>query len=145
MRFLRELEKDSVIIDFELPTFEDLHKKLEEFISNYQGRKNVTIDLSEDDKNAVAKAAQGLTMSEAELALAKALVADNRLDRGDIKLIIEEKKQIIRKTGILTFEEPGDLKEVGGLENLKAWLSKRENIFQRRRGSMVYPRPRALC
>ncbi|MEI8373621.1 MAG: hypothetical protein WCJ35_12410 [Planctomycetota bacterium] len=44
------------------------------------------IDLIEDDIDALAKAAQGLTMAEAELAFAKALVADNRLDRNDVAM-----------------------------------------------------------
>ena len=139
-----ELEKDSVIIDFELPTFDDLRKKLVEFMSEYEGNKNVTIDLSEDDINKIARAAQGLTMSEAELALAKALVADKRLDRNDVALIIEEKKQIIRKTGILTFEEPGEMNQVGGLENLKAWLSKRKNIFSESARKYGIPEPKGV-
>lgn len=139
-----ELEKEAVIIDFELPTFNDLRAKLTDFISTYKGRKNVVIELAEDDIDALAKAAQGLTMAEAELAFAKALVADNRLDRNDIAQIIEEKKQIIRKTGILTFEEPGDMREVGGLENLKAWLGKRKDILTERARKYKIPEPKGV-
>jgi ATP-dependent 26S proteasome regulatory subunit len=139
-----ELEKDAVIIDYELPTFTALRAKLAEFVSTYKGRKNVVIDVSEDDIDALAKAAQGLTMAEAELAFAKALVADNRLDRSDVAQIIEEKKQIIRKTGILTFEEPGDMKDVGGLENLKSWLSKRKDILTERARKYKIPEPKGV-
>lgn len=139
-----ELEKEAVIIDFELPTFNDLKGKLTDFINTYKGRKNVVIELTEDDIDALAKAAQGLTMAEAELAFAKALVADNRLDRSDVAQIIEEKKQIIRKTGILTFEEPGDMRHVGGLENLKAWLSKRKDILSERARKYKIPEPKGV-
>jgi SpoVK/Ycf46/Vps4 family AAA+-type ATPase len=139
-----ELEKEAVIIDFELPTFNDLKAKLTDFINTYKGRKNVVIELTEDDIDALAKAAQGLTMAEAELAFAKALVADNRLDRSDVAQIIEEKKQIIRKTGILSFEEPGDMQHVGGLENLKAWLGKRKNILTERARKYKIPEPKGV-
>jgi SpoVK/Ycf46/Vps4 family AAA+-type ATPase len=139
-----ELEKDSVIIDFELPTFGHLKTKLTEFSNTYRGRKNVVIDLADEDIDALAKAAQGLTMAEAELAFAKALVADNRLDRSDVAQIIEEKKQIIRKTGILTFEEPGNMCDVGGLENLKAWLSKRKDILTERARKYNIPEPKGV-
>ncbi|MGA2030918.1 MAG: AAA family ATPase [Thermoguttaceae bacterium] len=139
-----ELEKEAVIIDFELPTFSDLKAKLTDFINTYKGRKNVVIELTEDDIDALAKAAQGLTMAEAELAFAKALVADNRLDRDDVAQIIEEKKQIIRKTGILTFEEAGEMSHVGGLENLKAWLSKRKDILTERARKYKIPEPKGV-
>ena len=139
-----ELEKDAVIIDYELPTFELLRSKLVEFADAYRGRRNVVIDLTEDDTDALARAAQGLTMAEAELAFAKALVIDGRLDRSDVAQIIEEKKQIIRKTGILSFEEPGAMHDVGGLENLKAWLSRRRDILSERARRYKIPEPKGV-
>ena len=139
-----ELEKDSVIVDYELPTFESLRAKLVEFADAYRGRRNVVIDLTEEDVDALARAAQGLTMAEAELAFAKALVVDSRLDRSDVAQIIEEKKQIIRKTGILSFEEPGAMDDVGGLENLKAWLSRRQDILTERARRYKIPEPKGV-
>lgn len=139
-----ELEKDIVILDFDLPNFDELREKLVDLIREYKGHKNVTIDLSDDDVSALAKAAQGLTMAEADLAYCKALVSDNRLDASDIGMIIEEKKQIIRKTGILTVEEASDIKEVGGLENLKSWLEKRRDILTERARRYGIPEPKGI-
>lgn len=131
-----ELEKEIVIVDFVFPTLDELTARFGEIINEY--RNGITIDLIDperainDEKTGItelAKAAKGLTMSEAELALGKAITEDKVLDFNDIQSIVEEKKQIVRKTGILTFETPGDMSEVGGLEQLKNWLSKRRNIF----------------
>jgi SAM-dependent methyltransferase len=45
--------------------------------------------------------------------------------------IIDEKKQIIEKAGILEFVKPDDtLEDIGGLVNLKAWLSDKAKIFK---------------
>jgi len=131
-----ELEKEIVIVDFELPTVEELTARFTDIVNEY--RSGITINLVDsergipDEKTGImelAKAAKGLTMSEAELALGKAITEDKVLDLDDIHAIVEEKKQIVRKTGILTFETPGEMSEVGGLEQLKHWLGKRRNIF----------------
>ena len=131
-----ELEKEIVIVDFALPTVEELTDRFIEIVNEY--RSGITINLIDpergipDEKTGImelARAAKGLTMGEAELALGKAITEDKTLDLDDIQAIVEEKKQIVRKTGILTFETPGEMSEVGGLEQLKHWLAKRRNIF----------------
>ena len=131
-----ELEKEIVIVDFAFPTVEELTARFVEIVNEY--RSGITINLIDmergiPDENTgiteLARAAKGLTMSEAELALGKAITEDKVLDLNDIQSIIEEKKQIVRKTGILAFETPGEMSEVGGLEQLKHWLAKRRNIF----------------
>ena len=131
-----ELEKEIVIVDFEFPTVDELTTRFTDIVNEY--RSGITINLVDpergipDEKTGItelAKAAKGLTMSEAELALGKAITEDKVLDLNDIQSIVEEKKQIVRKTGILTFETQGEMSEVGGLEQLKHWLTKRQNIF----------------
>ncbi len=54
-------------------------------------------------KDKLIKAAQGLTLSEAENAFAKAIAHDGRLCKDDVPLVLEEKRQILRKTGLLEF------------------------------------------
>lgn len=55
----------------------------------------------------MARAAKGLTLGEAELAFGKAFTKNKgKMSRVDISSISEEKTQIVRKTGILTIEEP---------------------------------------
>jgi hypothetical protein len=124
-----ELEKDIVIVDFELPDLNELRTKFVSLIEEYRGIPGITIEVTEADIDQLAKAAQGLTLVEAELAFGKALTDDKKLDAKDVAVIQEEKKQIVRKTGILSVEEAGKMEEVGGLEVLKDWLSKRREIF----------------
>ncbi|GAB1802504.1 AAA family ATPase [Priestia megaterium] len=125
-----DLQKDITIVDFKLPTFEEIKDVLDEMIKANKHSGRIQIDLNEEEKEMLAKAATGLTLSEAENAFARAMVQDGRLNVHDVEVILEEKEQIIKKTGILEFVR-SDLKmeDVGGLENLKRWLSKRNKSW----------------
>ena len=82
-------------------------------------------EISDDQKlmERVVKAATGLTETEAENVFAKAIVNDRRFDYDDISSIISEKKQIIRKSGILEYYDHSEtISNVGGLGELKAWF-----------------------
>ncbi|GAB1807659.1 AAA family ATPase [Priestia megaterium] len=125
-----DLQKDITIVDFNLPTFDEIKDVLDEMIKANKHSGRIQIDLNEEEKELLAKAATGLTLSEAENAFARAMVEDGRLNVHDVEVILEEKEQIIKKTGILEFVR-SDLKmeDVGGLENLKRWLSKRNKSW----------------
>lgn len=140
-----DLQKDITIFDFDLPTFSELKNTLEDLISVNKQTGRIIMDLSEEDKEKLAKAAMGLTLSEAENAFARAMVQDGRLDVNDVRVILEEKEQIIKKTGILEFIT-SDLKieDVGGLENLKRWLWKRNRSWLDSASKYGLPAPKGL-
>lgn len=125
-----DLQKDVTIVDFDLPSFSEIKAVLDEMIYANQRSGRIVIDLKEDEKERLVKAALGLTLHEAENAFARAMVEDGRLDVNDVDVIMEEKRQIIKKSGILEFIK-SDLKmeDVGGLENLKRWLKKRNKSW----------------
>ena len=125
-----DLQKDVTIVDFKLPTFEDILFVLDDMITINEQSGRIKINLQPEDKERLAKAALGLTLSEAENAFARAMVEDGILDANDVDVILEEKEQIIKKTGILEFVT-SDLKmeDIGGLENMKRWLAKRNKSW----------------
>jgi SpoVK/Ycf46/Vps4 family AAA+-type ATPase len=91
------------------------------------------------------KAAQGLTLSEAENAFAKAIAEDGILRRDDVALVLEEKRQVIRKSGLLEyFVADQKLADVGGLELLKGWLDRRAAAFGEAARSFGLPEPKGL-
>jgi SpoVK/Ycf46/Vps4 family AAA+-type ATPase len=58
------------------------------------------------------------------------MVRDARLNPEDIETIYEEKRQIVKKTGIVEFVKGDvDIGDVAGLENLKRWLKKRDKAW----------------
>ena len=140
-----ELEKEISVLDVPLPGYRDLLQLFREIVSAVrQGNKGV-VDLTKDEADQLIKAAQGLTLSEAENAFAKAIAADGRLDGNDLQLILEEKRQVIRKSGLLEYY-PADasLEGVGGLETLKAWLVRRSAAFGEPARKFGLPAPKGL-
>lgn len=140
-----ELEKDIAIIDYPLPDRKELSVLLENIIKTISNKPNIKIDLTDEIKEKLIDAALGLTMNEAENAFARAIVADNILDSKDIEFILDEKKQIIRKTGILDyFYTEETIENVGGLENLKDWLRKRSLAFTQKAKEFGLPEPKGI-
>jgi len=139
-----ELEKDLTIVDLPLPTFEDLKELIEEIVRE-QRAGPYEIQLSEQERDLFARAAQGLTLLEAENAFARALVQDGRIDVTDLKAIVAEKKQVIRKSGILEYYEPAEtIQHVGGMDLLKEWVAKRTRSFSLEARRYGLPEPRGV-
>lgn len=124
-----ELQKDITVVDFDLPTLDEIKSLLNEMIEMNESS-GILIDLKEDEKEVLCKAAQGLTLQEAENAFARAMVSKGQLTINELDVILDEKCQVIKKTGILEFiKSDFNMNDVGGLENLKKWLIKRNNSW----------------
>ena len=137
------LQKDIVIYDFPLPKLEDIKSRLNKMISA-NNRINVET-LTEEDKDKLCKAALGLTMQEAENAFALAMVNDGKLTIEDLPVILEEKMQVIRKTGMLEYiQSDFSIKDIGGLDNLKKWLLKRNNSWSEKAKKYCIPAPKGV-
>ena len=140
-----ELEKEMTVLDVPLPTHDELYGLLKEIAEVVVKGNRASVSLRRDDADAIAKAAQGLTLSEAENAFAKAIASDSRLAKEDIGLILDEKRQVIRKSGLLEYYPTEEqFANVGGLENLKTWLSRRGNAFSEPARRFGLPEPKGL-
>ncbi len=137
-----ELEKEITVVDYGLPDIEDLDRILEGIVQAVKDNPQVETKLDEIERDQVLKAAQGLTAGEAENVLAKSLVEKGKFD---VDVILGEKEQIIRKSGILEYypfnEQLGD---VGGLDLLKDWMEKRTVAFTEKARDFGLPSPRGV-
>jgi len=140
-----ELEKDVSVLDVPLPTYRDLFQLLKEIVELVRRNKRAEVELTRDDADQLLKAAQGLTLSEAENAFAKAIAKDGKLDKDDVELVLEEKRQVIRKSGLLEyFPADASLADVGGLDHLKRWLDRRGSAFSEAARKFGLPEPKGL-
>jgi len=140
-----ELEKELSVLDVPLPSFNELLDLLRGIVSVVRKGGKAVVDLSREDAERLIRAAQGLTYSEAENAFAKAIANDGRLDSEDIQMVQDEKRQIIRKNGLLEFISTDDsLDQVGGLDQLKTWLSRRSRAFGEAARQFGLPEPKGL-
>jgi SpoVK/Ycf46/Vps4 family AAA+-type ATPase len=140
-----ELEKETAVLDVPLPTFGELAELLRDIVGVVRKSGRVSIELKREDGEQLVKAALGLTLNEAENAFAKAIAENDRLDATDIQRVMEEKRQVIRKSGLLEYYPVEHaLGAVGGLENLKDWLHRRARAFGSDARAFGIPEPRGL-
>jgi len=140
-----ELEKEVTVLDVPMPSSQELLALLREIAEVVRRGNRAVVDLRREDAELLVKAAQGLTLSEAENAFAKAIAADQRLSRDDLHLILDEKRQVIRKSGLLEYYPTEEkLGDVGGVENLKTWLGRRGSAFSEPARRFGLPEPKGL-
>jgi SpoVK/Ycf46/Vps4 family AAA+-type ATPase len=140
-----ELEKEMSVLDVPLPTFRELAELLRDIIGVVRKNGRASVELTRTEGEQLVKAALGLTLNEAENAFAKAIAEDQRLDATDIQRVMEEKRQVIRKSGLLEYyPAEHDLHGVGGLANLKDWLGRRAVAFGEAARRFGLPEPKGL-
>lgn len=132
-----ELEKEVVVLDFPLPDM----KELNQVLSQHLGKRNISTETREK----LLKAALGLTKDEAEKVYRKAQVTAGRLTEKEVDIVLSEKKQLIKRNGILEYiEEDETINAVGGLEELKHWLRQRSDAFTERAREYGLPQPKGM-
>ncbi len=140
-----DLEKVVTIVDFALPDEDEIRSLLDGMVEMNRQSGRIKVTASEDDLERLTKAAVGLTLAEAENAFARGMVNDGELSGDDVEVILEEKRQTIRKSGVLEFvRAEGSLDGVGGLENLKRWLKKRDDAWLDAAKAWGLPEPKGV-
>ncbi|BAY27507.1 AAA ATPase central domain-containing protein [Calothrix sp. NIES-2100] len=124
------------ILDLALPTGKELYDNIFSVASE-------KYELLETEAKRLAELAQGIPLQAA--IQAAMLVTTRKLwtqPEATGKLLLEVKKQEIRKTGVLEYYTPqGEgLKSVGGLENIKAWIESRKVWFEQDLEPQMRPR-----
>lgn len=120
-----ELSKELPVVELALPDRDTLKILARSVVKRYQDE-----CFEADVTSKLLEAALGLTVMEAEMAFSKAIIRNRKLTEEEIPLIIREKEQIIKKSGLLEYYHPTEyLSSVGGLENLKDWIKKRGKAY----------------
>jgi hypothetical protein len=140
-----ELEKEVTVLNFPLPTRDDLSALLDKIIEDVSQFKQVTIDLDAAGRERLLQASLGLTLSEAENVFAKIIVKSERLSGDDVNEVFAEKQQIIRKSGLLEYYATEEsFSHVGGMAVLKDWLDKRASAFTEEARAFGLPAPKGI-
>ncbi len=85
----------------------------------------------EDFLRELSLAFKGLPEFEIVNILSLALADNGEIGRADLKLIHEQKKQLVQKSGIMEMVSVREkLSDIGGLENLKNWLTAKAKVLK---------------
>jgi hypothetical protein len=78
----------------------------------------------------VARALQGLTFDEARHAIRRARSVRNALDAESLPALLEEKRALVNRTGMIEFlPSITGIDDIGGLGIMKQWLRDRRKLF----------------
>ena len=137
-----DLEKDVTVLDFPLPDAPEIESTLDKVITAVKDNPSIDSALDPNKREQLVKSAQGLTLDEIESVFARTLVEKKRFD---MDVVLEEKKQIIRKSGLLEYYQADEsLKDVGGVDLLKEWLDKRTTSFTDKARDFGLPAPKGI-
>lgn len=140
-----ELEKDVAVLDYPLPDLAGMKSLFATIEEGLKQNPRFKIRLSEEEKDLLLEAVLGLTENEAKNVFAKSLVSDSALSISALEVIISEKEQIVRKSGILDFcSTPENFATLGGMDELKSWLKIRSDSFSKRARDFRLPAPKGL-
>jgi len=115
-----------------LPTDEELLALARQVVQDFSPDVPVQMALDEAGLQRLVDGLRGMSWLQAERALKRCVADDLLLSPGDIDAVQEMKRQVLQEGGILEYV-PVDvgLDDVGGLENLKRWLTVRRDTFGR--------------
>jgi len=126
-----DLEKSVPVIDFPLPNKDEIAEKISYLLEKASKRPDLAAKFqtsyTKDELDNVVNCFRGLTISECEQVCTYCMIKHTSLLP---ESIIQQKKDIIRKSGLLDWiDDPTDMNSVGGLSGLKSWLEKRKDAF----------------
>lgn len=136
-----ELEKHVTVIDFALPG----RDALDTVLTGICGSAGITLN---GNRDTIIDAGSGGTTTEFEQWLSIAVIESEESGKGkdiDPRVVDREKAGALKKSGILevmntdiTFED------LGGLEELKAWVHRRERAFTKEAVAYRLPTPKGI-
>lgn len=140
-----ELEKEITLLNFPLPTYLELADLIDRIAQEIKSTTQIEVEAEGPGRDRLLQAALGLTLTEAENVFARIIVKNERLCAEDVKEVLSEKQQIIRKNGLLEYYAASEeFSDVGGLAGLKDWLSKRSVAFTEEARSFGLPAPKGV-
>ena len=133
-----ELVKEVTVLEVPLPSRAEVESLIKKAAEVVQTESSEPIDV-----DSLIDAATGLTYDEIENVFAKSIVSTGKLER---RLIREEKRQIVKKSGVLEFVENEQMTshKIGGLSLLREWLEGRKAGLSAEARALRLPVPKGI-
>jgi len=126
-----DLEPMAATVVLPAPGEEEYRTLLSNLLRDLGHRQYVEVNLSKEELAGLIKHLSGLTLLEAEKVLTKAIIEDHRLTSEDIRYVIDAKKAVVEREGLLEYYPVEQtMAHIADLVTLKAWLAKRRNVIK---------------
>jgi hypothetical protein len=140
-----ELESLVEYLDLPLPDVKRLRHIVEQTFQRLAQTHSLKQRLDAPGMTAVIENLRGLTEDEAERAVSQAIIAHYGLVPEIAVDVLEAKKNLLRRSGMVEFLEAADnMAGVGGLENLKQWLRQRRGAWDEAARNFGLEAPRGV-
>ncbi len=162
-----DLETMAVRLDLQLPDRTELQSMLQHVLSSLGTRtaprrpRSTTIaqsilgsltetkpadaEPSPQERDAILRALQGLTLHQARQVITQCVVEDGTLSADDVQKILKRKVQAIKDGGLLEYYPLEDNRfELGGFTNLKSWLERAKVGFTAEAKALNLTPPRGI-
>lgn len=131
----KDLEKYITILEMDYLNMDEIRSIIQKFINENLGKQKIDEKLIDE----FAVAFKGLTEFEIINLLALSYADDGEFTRKDLRLIFEQKQQMIKKAGILEMIPLKEtIKDIGGLENLKEWFIRKAKVYKNMDKAKMY-------
>lgn len=126
LKIPKELEKYITILHEGYLKEEEIKKEIQAF-----AEENAVGSVYGKIIDKMATAFKGLSSLEIDTILSLAYSRDGELTESALELVMEQKKQMIQKAGILEMPPIREgMEDIGGLDNLKAWIENKAKILK---------------
>ena len=115
-------------LEFDFPDEEEIEKLIEDHIEVNCYDKN---KFSNEDRKELLLSLKGMTPFEIDRVLDMAMSSNGSLSAKDKKMILKQKKQMVKNSGLLELVDTvKDISSIGGLDALKSYLEAKAKIIK---------------
>lgn len=122
-----EIEKYVSFLEVDLPDQEEIDKLIDQHIeiNNYDKAK-----FTSEDREKLMPSLKGMSAFEIDRMLDMAMSSNGSLSAEDREMILVQKKQMVKKSGVLELiDTPESIDSIGGVEKLKEYLKKKSGVY----------------
>lgn len=129
LRVPQEIEKYVSYLEIDFPNEEEINRLIDEHIEvNFYDKSK----FKEEDREKLMPSLKGMTAFEIDRMLDMAMSSNGSLSAEDTEMILRQKKQMVKKSGLLELiDTPENLDSIGGMDALKTYLTNKAKVVKR--------------
>lgn len=125
-RIPSEVKKYVSYIDLDYPSDEEIDELITEHLEI-----NQYTNFNEDDRDQLRLSLRGMSKYDIDRVLDMAMSSNGSLGSDDTALILKQKKQMVKKSGILDLVDTVEtIASIGGIDALKQYLVRKASVFK---------------